>query len=191
MKFTLANSMLLASFLIPGVVSSPHPQQPGKKFPLSAAWPRVMPEPRKALPSLGSQVMILNRPRLQEVLVKGNLPPPSVLPRAIPSSRVHQCTSTSTTTFIASTTSTSSNATTVPTSDPNDPIVPRDVCDGNTASMRSEWCDYSIDTDYTSTSPDTGVTREYWFELTDVTVSPDGVCESNFLQSTFSREGTY
>ena len=24
----------------------------------------------------------------------------------------------------------------------------RDVCSGNTASTRSEWCDYSIDTDY-------------------------------------------
>lgn len=35
-------------------------------------------------------------------------------------------------------------------------------CSGNTASTRSEWCDYSIDTDYYSEAPDTGVTREYW-----------------------------
>lgn len=49
-----------------------------------------------------------------------------------------------------------------------------EACSGNTASTRSEWCDYSIDTNYTTTAPDTGVTREYYFELTDVTVSPDG-----------------
>lgn len=41
---------------------------------------------------------------------------------------------------------------------------PRDFgpCSGNTASTRSEWCDYSIDTDYDAEAPDTGVTREYW-----------------------------
>ncbi|KAF2678339.1 multicopper oxidase [Lentithecium fluviatile CBS 122367] len=54
----------------------------------------------------------------------------------------------------------------------------RDACDGNTASTRSEWCDYSIDTDYTTEVPDTGVTREYWLEMTDVTVAPDGVSRS-------------
>ncbi|KAF7539222.1 hypothetical protein G7054_g2333 [Neopestalotiopsis clavispora] len=54
-------------------------------------------------------------------------------------------------------------------------LSPRATCSGNTADTRSEWCDYSIDTDYTSTSPDTGVTREYWFELTETTASPDGV----------------
>ncbi|KAF2642493.1 multicopper oxidase [Massarina eburnea CBS 473.64] len=54
----------------------------------------------------------------------------------------------------------------------------RAACSGNTASTRSEWCDYSIDTDYYSEVPDTGVTREYWLELTDVTVAPDGVSRS-------------
>lgn len=49
------------------------------------------------------------------------------------------------------------------------------TCDGNTASTRSEWCDYSIDTDYYTEPVDTGVVREYWFDLTDVTVAPDGV----------------
>ncbi|KAK7419376.1 hypothetical protein QQX98_003328 [Neonectria punicea] len=52
------------------------------------------------------------------------------------------------------------------------------ACDGNTASTRSEWCDYSIDTDYTTKAVDTGNTREYWLELTDVTVAPDGVSRS-------------
>ncbi|KAH8680201.1 Cupredoxin [Ilyonectria robusta] len=51
-------------------------------------------------------------------------------------------------------------------------------CSGNTATTRSEWCDYSIDTDYSTEYVDTGVTREYWFELTDVTVAPDGVSRS-------------
>jgi FtsP/CotA-like multicopper oxidase with cupredoxin domain len=53
--------------------------------------------------------------------------------------------------------------------------VPRRACDGNTASTRSEWCDHSIDTDASIEIPDTGVTREYWLELTDVVVAPDGV----------------
>ena len=51
----------------------------------------------------------------------------------------------------------------------------RSACAGNTASDRSVWCDHSVDTDYESVVPDTGVTREYWLELTQVTVSPDGV----------------
>ncbi|KAI0188217.1 Cupredoxin [Xylaria flabelliformis] len=64
---------------------------------------------------------------------------------------------------------------------PFSPLVdlkPRAACSGNTATTRSEWCDYSIDTDYTSEAPDTGATREYWLELTDVTVAPDGVSRS-------------
>lgn len=64
-------------------------------------------------------------------------------------------------------------------------LLPRASCGGNTASTRSEWCDYSIDTDYTSVSPDTGVTREYWLELTDVTVAPDG-----FSRSAMAVNGT-
>lgn len=54
-------------------------------------------------------------------------------------------------------------------------LYPRDVCDGNTADTRSEWCDFSIDTDYTTTAPDTGVTRTYYLDLAEATVSPDGV----------------
>ncbi|KAF0315312.1 Laccase [Colletotrichum sp. SAR11_59] len=57
-------------------------------------------------------------------------------------------------------------------------LYPRAACSGNTASTRSEWCDYDTSTDYMNTVPDTGVTREYWLELTDVTVSPDGVSRS-------------
>ena len=54
----------------------------------------------------------------------------------------------------------------------------RGSCDGNTASARSIWCDYSIDTDYSIEPVDTGVTKEYWLELTDVTVAPDGYSRS-------------
>jgi hypothetical protein len=51
----------------------------------------------------------------------------------------------------------------------------RAVCSGNTESSRSEWCDFSLDTDYTTEAPDTGVIREYWFELAEITVAPDGI----------------
>lgn len=48
-------------------------------------------------------------------------------------------------------------------------------CTGNTAHTRKKWCDYNINTDYTNVVPDTGVTREYWFSIDEVTVAPDGV----------------
>ncbi|KAG6354548.1 hypothetical protein INS49_004565 [Diaporthe citri] len=54
-------------------------------------------------------------------------------------------------------------------------LLPRAACDGNTASTRSTWCDYDLSTDWYNIVPDTGVTREYWLELSDPTVSPDGV----------------
>lgn len=51
-------------------------------------------------------------------------------------------------------------------------------CHGNSAHTRQEWCDYNILIDYTAVVPDTGVTREYWFSIDEVTVSPDGVPRS-------------
>jgi hypothetical protein len=72
----------------------------------------------------------------------------------------------------------SSSVVASPLSSSPSPLTPRDACDGNTATTRSEWCSYSIDTDYYNVVPDTGVTREYWLELTDVTIAPDGVCKS-------------
>ncbi|KAM0449323.1 hypothetical protein ACHAO4_007670 [Trichoderma viride] len=53
-------------------------------------------------------------------------------------------------------------------------LYPRSSCSGNTATTRSEWCDYDTSTDYYNEAPDTGVTREYWLELTDFTAAPDG-----------------
>ncbi|RDW73025.1 hypothetical protein BP6252_06932 [Coleophoma cylindrospora] len=47
-------------------------------------------------------------------------------------------------------------------------------CAGNTASDRSVWCDYSTATDYYEEVPNTGVTREYWFDVTATTAAPDG-----------------
>ncbi|KAK8239539.1 Cupredoxin [Phyllosticta capitalensis] len=49
------------------------------------------------------------------------------------------------------------------------------VCAGNTATTRDQWCDYDINTDYYNEVPDTGVVREYWLELLDMTLAPDGI----------------
>ena len=48
------------------------------------------------------------------------------------------------------------------------------ACTGNTATTRDKWCDYDIYTDYTEVTPETNVTREYWLNLEQVTVAPDG-----------------
>ena len=39
---------------------------------------------------------------------------------------------------------------------------------------RNCWGEYSIDTDYLDTTPDTGVTREYWLNPELITIAPDG-----------------
>jgi hypothetical protein len=54
----------------------------------------------------------------------------------------------------------------------------RAACDGNTADDRGNWCDLSIDTDWYKEVPNTGVTREYWLELLETEVSPDGYTRS-------------
>ncbi|KAI6759746.1 hypothetical protein HG530_010426 [Fusarium avenaceum] len=48
-------------------------------------------------------------------------------------------------------------------------------CPGNTLSTRDQWCGYDIHSDYYSVVPDTGVTREYWLEISEITFAPDGV----------------
>lgn len=47
----------------------------------------------------------------------------------------------------------------------------------HTATDRACWGDYSLSTDYYDTDavPDTGVTREYWFDIQNGTAAPDGV----------------
>lgn len=44
----------------------------------------------------------------------------------------------------------------------------------NSATSRGCWGNYSIDTNYYTTIPDTGVTREYWLTVDGVTCAPDG-----------------
>ncbi|ATY65020.1 Multicopper type 3 [Cordyceps militaris] len=53
-------------------------------------------------------------------------------------------------------------------------LLSRAACSGNTATTRSQWCDFSIDTNWYDEVPDTGVVREYFFDLEQVTASPDG-----------------
>ena len=65
-----------------------------------------------------------------------------------------------------------------PTSPLTADLKPRAACSGNTATTRSQWCDFSVSDDPSVKIPDTGVTREYWLELTDVVVAPDGVSRS-------------
>ena len=46
----------------------------------------------------------------------------------------------------------------------------------NSASDRQSWADdFDITTNYYDNVPDTGVTREYWFDVVNTTVAPDGV----------------
>ncbi|KAA8899145.1 multicopper oxidase [Sphaerosporella brunnea] len=51
----------------------------------------------------------------------------------------------------------------------------------NSATDRSCWGDYDLSTDYYSEVPDTGVTREYWFELVNTTAALDGVSRNVLL----------
>lgn len=44
----------------------------------------------------------------------------------------------------------------------------------NSASDRSCWGDYDLSTNYYDEVPDTGVTREYWFNVENITAAPDG-----------------
>lgn len=44
----------------------------------------------------------------------------------------------------------------------------------NTATSRSCWGEYDIDTNYYTTFPDTGITREYWLSVESADCAPDG-----------------
>ncbi|PQE10386.1 multicopper oxidase protein [Rutstroemia sp. NJR-2017a WRK4] len=45
----------------------------------------------------------------------------------------------------------------------------------NSATDRSCWGDYDTSTNYYDTVPDTGVVREYWFNIENSTAAPDGI----------------
>jgi FtsP/CotA-like multicopper oxidase with cupredoxin domain len=51
----------------------------------------------------------------------------------------------------------------------------------NSATDRSCWGDYDLSTNYYSEVPDTGVTREYWFEIVNTTAALDGVSRTVLL----------
>ncbi|THV50112.1 hypothetical protein BGAL_0164g00030 [Botrytis galanthina] len=83
---------------------------------------------------------------------------------------------------ITSTTSPVSSSTASSTSKTSSSAVASGTpCAGNTAADRSKWCDYSTSTDYYNEVPNTGVTREYWFNVQDGVASPDGV--SRYVQT--------
>ncbi|KAI3319812.1 multicopper oxidase [Xylariaceae sp. AK1471] len=50
-----------------------------------------------------------------------------------------------------------------------------DACNFDSSTSPQCWGDYSLDTNYYDETPDTGVTREYWFELRNITAAIDGV----------------
>ncbi|CZR69308.1 related to Laccase-2 [Phialocephala subalpina] len=52
-------------------------------------------------------------------------------------------------------------------------VLPRATCE-NTATSRSCWGEYDINTDYYDVIPETGVTREYWLVAQNITAAPDG-----------------
>lgn len=56
-------------------------------------------------------------------------------------------------------TSPSTTASTTPATNTTS-AAPTATCSGNTASDRSQWCDYDISTNYYNEVPDTGVTVE-------------------------------
>jgi hypothetical protein len=45
----------------------------------------------------------------------------------------------------------------------------------NSAEDRTCWGDFDITTNYYEDGPDTGVVREYWFDIVNTTAAPDGV----------------
>lgn len=49
-----------------------------------------------------------------------------------------------------------------------------DACEFDSATAPSCWGNYSLSTNWYDEAPDTGVIREYWFELVNSTLSPDG-----------------
>ncbi|KAI1839472.1 hypothetical protein JX266_014317 [Neoarthrinium moseri] len=48
-------------------------------------------------------------------------------------------------------------------------------CEFDSANSPKCWGDYSLDTNWYNESPNTGVTREYWFDIQDGTAAVDGV----------------
>lgn len=59
---------------------------------------------------------------------------------------------------------------------PLEGLAPRQTsCEFDSATSPECWGDYSLSTNWYEEAPDTGVVREYWFEVTNTTAAPDGV----------------
>lgn len=69
---------------------------------------------------------------------------------------------------------------------PVSPSAEASPCTGNSATNRAGWCEYNIHTNFYVEVPNTGVTREYWFELVNTTATPDGI-----HRSVLTVNGTY
>ncbi|KAK3938958.1 Cupredoxin [Diplogelasinospora grovesii] len=66
-----------------------------------------------------------------------------------------------------------SSALTIPHVHPEANLLPRQSCE-NSATSRSCWGNYSIDTNYYDETPDTGKTVEYWLSVEEGSCAPDG-----------------
>jgi len=49
-----------------------------------------------------------------------------------------------------------------------------DGCEFDSATAPTCWGNFSLSTNWYDEAPDTGVIREYWLELTNSTMAPDG-----------------
>lgn len=58
--------------------------------------------------------------------------------------------------------------------DDSSDLVRRQTNCANSATSRSCWGDYSIDTNYYDETPTTNVTREYWLSVESTSCAPDG-----------------
>lgn len=52
--------------------------------------------------------------------------------------------------------------------------VPRQDCEFDSANSPNCWGNYSLSTNWYDEAPDTGVVREFWWEITEMTLAPDG-----------------
>jgi FtsP/CotA-like multicopper oxidase with cupredoxin domain len=55
------------------------------------------------------------------------------------------------------------------------PCKPRDECSFDSATSPECWGQWNLTTDWYATGPDTGVVREYWWEIVEHDISPDGI----------------
>ncbi|KAH8199806.1 hypothetical protein TruAng_006029 [Truncatella angustata] len=53
-------------------------------------------------------------------------------------------------------------------------VSPRQTCEFDSANNPSCWGEYSLSTNWYDEAPDTGVVREFWWEITETTLAPDG-----------------